>query len=236
MDLDRPSGEAELGAVDVSPWADADGFLEADVSHVHGRELFVFAQRLAQQGQTWPQADDDIMLVVDTEAEEIVDELPTLGRWPRQLRADPDQPGIAYVLSTGIMEIDLEDRTVAWAIDEVDLHAAGVVHPNPDNNHLLPQSFDVGPEGAFYIAAYFGDYEEVKILRGAAGEVPEVIIEDGLNAVGRTLEVFEDELWFGDATVGRSGLRGWDLSEGEVRVLSEIAVSTGLAPYSMVGY
>ncbi|MFH1465714.1 MAG: hypothetical protein ABIO70_15110 [Pseudomonadota bacterium] len=77
---------AQVGAVDLSPWADADGLPEASQLFVHGGLVWVTLQRLSREAAWWESHLEGVLLGIDPEALEVAVEIPLgvnnpTGRW-----------------------------------------------------------------------------------------------------------------------------------------------------------
>lgn len=228
--LDLEAGTVE-DRIDLSELADPDGIAETSLVFVRGGELFVAVQRL-DRTDGWKQADADLLVVVDLTTREPVDLDPDsaglqgielLGRWPKQWRRE--SADTVLILGSGIQRVNLETRSVEWVVDEDSMAQVGIDEAD------LPQSFDVSEAGDLVFAAYTPGFEEVRIYRASPDDdYAPVELVGGLNSVERTLTVVGDEIWFGDTTLGASGMRAFDM---DGTALFEQALATGLAPYAV---
>ena len=229
------SGTSLLHELDLSEFADDDGIAESSVIFSHGEEVWVALARV-DRTDGWTPVESAELLLINASATppELVDldeqsegvqgiRLPSIGI--RQVRVDPRDPDRVYLLGNGIATVDLQARTAQWAVTDDQMAQAGL------DNQLLPQSFDITDDAkTFILAAYRPDFSGVDIYEvPTSGGVPTSLV-DGLNAVERTLEVIGDEIWFGDTTVGGSGLRGFEL---DGTALLDSPLSTGLDPYAV---
>ncbi len=228
-DFGRAPGESLLGRVDLSGLADADG--ETEVAHVipHGDRMWLVVAQF-DQTQAFERVGPDRLFAVDTNTESLVDldpgedgvqglELP--GEFPRQWRRDPADPAAVYLLSTGILRVDLDNVSASWAVTPESFAAAGIT------NRFLAQSFDVLDDQRFVVSAYTEDYAEVRLHRVEQGATP-VAIAAGFDSVERTVEVIDETIWFGDAHLGDSGIRRFDLDGHPIGE----SLSVGLPPFA----
>lgn len=234
-DFDAPSGESLLTRVDLSALADEDGVAEPSVIVGHGDEVWVMLSRIVRTRGWEPYGDEQLLRIDAASGRATLDDLdpdtpgvqgisiPGVGI--RQARSDPADPDRILLLGSGIVEVDLAARTARWLVSEDEMAQAGI------GGHLLPQSFDLADDGAsIFLAAYRPDFSGVDIFRvPSGGGVPRPIVE-GLNAVERSLEVVGDEVWFGDTTVGASGMRAFDY---DGQPLLDAPLATGLDPYAL---
>ena len=227
-----------IGAIDLSPMGDADGNPEAGVAIACGSYLIVGIQRLVD----YAPVDASSLIVLDRSGQSIVDLDPITpgpqgielaGAWPRQLRPDPADPSghTLLVLTSGLERVHLPSASRTWAIPDTTLASVGIT-----GFDSLAFALDPGGRVA-YLAAGDGDYPAVAIWRigldGAAPAVPEKIIS-GVAASEKLLERIGDQLWVGDTSAGRAGLRVWDLAGPAPVELTAAPLSTGLPPYTFV--
>ncbi len=229
-DFGRPVGESVLGRVDLSELADADGTTE--VVHVipFGNLMWIVVAQL-DQNASFERVGPDRLFAVDTNDESLLDLDPELdgiqglelpGEFHRQWRRDPDDPGGIYLLSTGILRVDLDQVEASWIVPPESFEAAGI------DTRFLAQSFDVTLEQGFVVSAYAPDFSEVRLYRARPGESPTQIAA-GFDSAERTVEVLHGTVWYGDARIGDSGLRRFDLDGTPIGDV----LSVGLPPYSM---
>lgn len=240
LDLARPPAAAEVARVDLSGFADADGNPEASLAVACGDLLLITAQRL---DPTFVPHGPDVLVAIDPARAEpidldpgtaILDPLPLLGGWVRQLRRDPSDPEgrTLLALGTGLERIELRSGRRSWAVTPATMEEAGI------GGRLQPQAFDVDEAGELaYLAAYDSDFSQVQLYRVSLvpyGEpaVPEPFAA-GFDSVERTLELVGPSLWYGSTRSGAPGLWRFDVS-GDVPRRVAGPISTGLAPYSMV--
>lgn len=240
LDLERPPAEAEVARVDLSGFADADGNPEASLAVACGDLLLITAQRL---DPAFVPHGPDVLVAIDPARAEpldldpgtaIVDPLPLLGGWVRQLRRDPGDPQgrTLLALSTGLERIELRTGRRSWVVSPETMEEAGI------GGRLQPQAFDVDDAGErAYLAAYDADFSQVRLYRVSLGPdaepaVPEPFAE-GFDSVERTLELVGTSLWYGSTRAGAPGLWRFDVS-GDVPRRVAGPLGTGLAPYSMV--
>lgn len=239
FDLSRAPGAAEVEAIELSAFADADGNPDASLVVACGRSVYVAVQRL---DPTFSPVDVDMLVAIDPDERLAVDldgdtpggqGLALQGTWLRQLRADPAEPSGRTLLglTTGIERIDLEAGTVTWAATEDAFARAGI------DDVFLPQSFAVSADGrTAYLAAYVRDFSEVQLfvvgLDGGEPTTPEPFA-GGFDSAERTLERVGDRLWFGSTRTSAPGLFVYDLASDPPSPIAG-PLSTGLPPYSMV--
>jgi hypothetical protein len=70
-----------LGSIDLSPWADADGFPEMDQMALIGDRLYVSLQRLDRSNFLRP-AETGAIVVIDTLTDTVIEEIPLTGENP----------------------------------------------------------------------------------------------------------------------------------------------------------
>jgi hypothetical protein len=250
MDFDQPPGSATVRDIDLSAFADDDGNPEPSLAIACGDIVFVTIQRL--DGAFMP-VGPDALVPIDTRRGVALDLDPDrpggqgielAGTWLRQLRRDPTDPtGHTLLgLTTGIERIDLSTGAVDWTVTPEVLARAGINHP------LLPLSFDTSSDGtAAYLAAYGSNdptvdcsldpgrcYDRASlydVVRDDPSATPRMFATD-FDAVDHTLEVLQQELWFGSNRRGNGGLFVFDL-EGDAPSQIDGPLSTGLPPYSL---
>lgn len=229
-DFGRATGQTLLGRVDLSELADVDGLPE--VVHVipFGNVMWVVVAQF-DQTESFERIGPDRLFAVDTNEEALVDLDPDLdgiqglelpGEFQRQWRWDPADPGAVYFLSTGILRVDLDELETGWAIPPESFEAVGI------DSRFLTQSFDVVMGPRFVVSAYAPDFSEVRLYRARQGETP-VEIAGGFDSGERTVEVIGETIWYGDARLGDSGVRRFDLDGTPTAPV----LSVGLPPYSM---
>lgn len=228
MDFSQAPDSAEQDRISLADFADDDGNPEASLSIACGGALFVSVQRLDPD---FVPADSERLLQIDLESRQVTEGIELNGRFTKQIRRDPgdseDLTGL--VLTSGLERVNFAAGTAEWVISDADFMTAGITSPN-----LQLQSFDVHGTNA-YFAAYVDDYSEVKIWRAALdGSDALTEVAGGYNAVEKTLEIIGDELWFGDTTMGSSGIVVLDLTMDPPEAKAG-PLTTGLPPYSLVG-
>lgn len=223
----------QVGSVDLSAFADADGNPEAGLALACGSTLFVSIQRL---GPDFAPVDKSYLVAVDTAARAAIDLDPQadgaqaialLGPWPKQIRRDPAdlQGHTALVLTSGVERVDLSHGTSTWAVAPDRLTALG-----------SPQAFAVAPDSAsLFVAVASPDYTAVTVvhvgLDGGEPAAPVTIVET--KGVGdRMLEQLGGTLWIGDQAASR--LRAWDLTATPPTELASDALGTDVAPWTFL--
>ncbi len=231
LDLSKPPREAIVARVDLSAFADADGNPELGLLVACGETLFVTARRLDQSFQ---RTGDELLIPVDmASCQPYETALAFAGELPRQLRLDPSDPAgqRLLALTTGLERIDLGSGARTWAVDAAAFAAHGM------RGYQL-QSFALTADGTQAMVAAYRDEEGHRfdaidiwaVELDGSGAMRKVL--GGFNSVERTLEVLGATLWYGDTTIGASGLRAFDLDSDPPLEL-EGPLSTGLPPYSI---
>ena len=227
-DFTLVAGDALVGSVDLSRFADDDGNPELALAFACGSTVFVAAQRL----DPWfLPADTEILVPIDGPSCAAHDEpIELLGHYARQVRADPSSPDglTVLVLTTGVERVDLASRSVSWAVDEALLDAAGI------GGEYQPLAFAIHRDQTIYLAAFNAAFTSVDIWRvslSGAQQLERVLT--GFMAAEKTLEVVGDDLWLGDTMGGAEGMRVFHLAtEPPTAVAGPLDV--GLPPYSVV--
>lgn len=230
------STPAKIGAIDLSPFADADGNPEAGVAIACGSHLIVGVQRLVD----FAPVDHSYLVVLDRDSEQIVDLDPQTpgpqgiqlaGAFPRQIRVDPRDPSghTLLVLTAGLERVHLPTAARTWAIDQDRLAAVGLTG-------FAAQAFTLDATGQIaYIAAADGDYPGAAIWQFTldSDAAPQKIIS-GIATSEKVLECVGDALWVGDTTPGGAGVRIFDLTSATTAELTQAPLATGLPPYTFI--
>ncbi len=230
-DLALPAKDSQVGALDLSDFADRDGSPEPGVSFVCGGTLFVGVQRLVN----FAPVDISALVAVDLASGAPIDldagaagpqALPLLGPWPKQVRRDPTDPDghTVLVLTSGLERVDLVHGTSSWAVPPETLAMVGV-----DGYDV--QAFEVAADGAStWILATDGDFPQSAVFRVAlAGEGPASKLLADLHSGGALIERAGDELWLGDPDPAQPRLRVLDL-ESDPPAEQDFVAAPG-APY-----
>lgn len=253
LDLTQPPGQSRVGAIDLSPIADADGSPEASLSVMCDQTLFVSAQRLDTEGGFIP-VDHDILAAIDPTSGAVYDRDPDRdgtqgielqGTWLKQLRRDPTDPeGLTLLgLTTGIERLDLRAGTSSWLVAPAAFETASIRH------YQLPIAFDISSDGRVLVVAAYGPppgddvdctadpgpcFDQARLFYAELDAPAPTLIPfaDEFDAVERTLEIVGDEVWFGSRRSSAPGLFVFDLLTLPP-VLLDGPLSTGLPPYAM---
>lgn len=230
-DLALPSEDSQVGALDLSDFADRDGSPEPGVSFVCGGTLFVGIQRLVD----FVPVDISALVAVDLTSGAPIDldpgaagpqALPLLGPWPKQVRRDPTDPDghTVLVLTSGVERVDLVHGTSSWAVTPETLAMVGV-------DGFDVQAFEVAADGASaWILATDGDFPQSALFHVAldgAGPAGKLLAD--LHTGGALIERAGDELWLGDADAAQPRLRVLDL-EADPPAEQDFVAAPG-APY-----
>ena len=229
-----PETGAPLDTVDLSAWADADGFCEVGQAVLAGDRLLVAIQRL-DRDYYWLPVGDSYLAVIDTATGQLVD-------------ANPTQPGV--------QAIPLQHANPAW---ELTLAADGLVYACCAGTYGLTDGAlervdpaamaSLGP--AVTEAALGGDVNAVCLVDAHTAYA--VVSDAGFNTVLERFDpatgggvsvvlagagyVYTDvetdasgDLYLTDQTLGASGVRVLDAATGS---LLAGPVSLGLPPYDI---
>jgi len=235
FDLAGPA-PAKLGAIDLSPLADADGNPEAGVAIACGSYLVVGIQRLVD----YVPVDHSYLVVLDRDSQQIVDLDPATpgpqgiqlaGAFPRQIRVDPRDPSghTLLVLTGGLERVHLPSAARTWAIDQDRLAAVGLTG-------FAAQAFTLDASAQIaYLAAADGDYPGAAVWQIAldSDAAPQKIIS-GIATSEKVLERVGAQLWVGDTSPGRAGVRAFDLASTPPTELTAAPLDAGLPPYTFV--
>lgn len=236
LDLEQQGTSAIVGTIDLSTFEDEDGVAESSLAIAGPESLAIVVQRL-DRGAGFAPVDDDLLVFIDYESTDIIDVdadadgdqgLVLPGTWPRQWRAKAAEPNIIYILNTGILRVELDTKSVDWAVPESRFVDAGF------GGRLQAQSFVIDDaEGRVYVAAYDEAFLSVSLYRAKLdGSDAFVELAPGLNSVERTLAMVDDQLWFASTSLGDEGVVRFGL-DGELELGP---LDTGLPPYSMIRY
>ncbi len=230
-DFLRGPGASLVGTVDTSMLEDEDEIAEMEFVYVEGGRAWVLSHPVNRL-DGWTPVGFDQLVEVDVDGAELIDldseaagvqGVPLPCAWARAHRPHPTEPGHLLVLCEGVVDVDLEAATWDW-------HVPPQRFPGGEElGYLQPQDFVVSKDGLHTVVAiYTDDFSEVELWEVDRDSSPTLLV-GGLQSVERSLEFHEDELFFGDRDLQRSGLRRFSW---EGAALDEVQ-STGLPPYSM---
>ncbi len=224
-------GASLVASVDMSTLADEDEVAETEFAYVHEGRAWVLSHPVNRL-DGWTPVGFDQLVEVDVMDPALIDlepgtsgvqGIPLPCAWSREHRAHPTQPGHLLVLCEGVVDVDLDAATWDWHVPPEYFPGGG------EMNYLQPQDFVVSEDGATTVVAiYTADFSEVELWAVHGDAAPQLLV-GGLQSAERSLELYEDELFFGDRSVKNPGVRRFSLG-GEA--LSEVE-STGLAPYAL---
>lgn len=246
-------GEAVLGTIDLSPFADDDGRPEASTAVRCGETLWIGVQRLDVPGG-YTHLAGDMLVAIDLPTRIPWDFDPNAaggqgvslqGTWLRQVRRGGEDSSSLYGLTTGIEHIDLASFESTWAVPPEAFAAVGAKH------HDQPLAFDVDASGRWaWVAVYLPaegtspDCEsnpqpcfdhaglfEVDLWADVPALVP---FGAPFQAVDRTVQRIDETLWVGSREIGAAGLYTYDLTT-HPPMLTGGPIATGLPPYSLIG-
>ncbi len=228
-----PADGTELGRIDLSAFADADGVPEAATMVIVGDKLFVAVQRLNRDAWFAP-TDASYLVVIDTATDEIVD-------------VDPSTPDVDPIVLTGTnpqyMRYDAErgkivvSETGNWGVQD-----GGLETVDPDTyeaeGFFVTEATLGGDVGDFVPA---GTGRVYAVVSDASYQNDVVIAEAGADGWSRTGALGLSGAYipslattgFGhllvpDRSTGAPGVRVYDLVTG-VEITTE-PIDTGLPP------
>lgn len=245
----RLAADATPSFVDLGIFADADGRPEASIAFRCGGSIWTTIQRYDWENGTYR----DSLIALDTETDLPYDldnsgpeanGIPLLGTWAKQIRGDPSAPrrNRVLALTTGVEQIDLEERTSQWVLHPEALEQVRITTAEQ------PIAFDVDEDlTRVFIAAYTPPagsnssceanisecFNEASIFEFRPGSNdPPRELHRGIQAVAPALELVDDVLWVGTREPTAPGILVFDTRLRDDPLI-EGPINVGLPPYSM---
>jgi hypothetical protein len=221
-----PLDGAELGAVDLGPYADADGAPEAAWLLAHGDRVYAALQKLVDFAVAGPSS----VLVVDAASGEVVREIALAGaNMYGKMRYAPAVDRVPLILAGrfgeldgGIQLLDPNDDTVSpYVVTEAALGG--------DLSDAVIAGADLG-FAVIGVPAEGGAATRLVSFDPGTGEVGETLIDsDGWHLGFIELDPDGDELWVADRNPTQPGVRVFDAATGAE--LTDRPIDVGLPPF-----
>ncbi len=232
----NPSTGDHTGTIDLSQFADADGFCEMDMMIVVEENLFVSIQRV-DRDNWWGPVGDSYLAVIDCAADTLIDADPTTpGTQGIHLRGCNPYSGIKHDMSSGKIYISC----VGWfgvhdggieAVNPYTLQSEGMIFNESDaGGDILDFEFYDSQTGyAIIMNASF--YTDCISFDRTTGLATSIIYAPG-DYVINDIEISSGgELLLSDQTATAPGVRIYDGATGVAVVPGPL--STGLPPFDI---
>ena len=219
------------GTIDLSPWADDDGFPEMDQMLVVGDQLFVSIQRLNRDSFFRPGGKGAI-LVIDTKTDAVVDDIELTIENPlvetKGLYRDPHS-GLIWIAGPGLLFADLTDGGIEL-VDPQSRASLGVIATGADLGGDLTDLVVVGKDRAYAIVAT-ADFDvqlvEIDLATRTRGDV---LLEN--DSQMSDVELSESgELWVADRDCRNPGVRIFSIADNDE--VTTKPIYPGLGPFSL---
>jgi hypothetical protein len=221
-----PLDGAELGTVDLSPYADGDGSPEAAWLLVHGDRVYTAMQKLVDFAVDGPSS----VAVVDAASGQVEREITLAGAnmyGKMRYAAAIDRIPLILVgrfgeLDGGIQLLDPNDDTVSpYVVTEAALGG--------DLSDAVIASAEMG-FAVIGVPAEDGEKTRLVGFDPSTGEVGQTLVEsDGWDLGFIELDADGDELWVADRNPTRPGVRIFDAATGTE--LTDRPIDVGLPPF-----
>jgi DNA-binding beta-propeller fold protein YncE len=218
------------GTIDLSPWADDDGFPEMDQLLLVGDELFVSILRLNRDSFFRPNGNGAI-LVIDTKTDEVVDAIELVIENPlvetKGLHLDR-HTGLIWISGPGLF-FDPNDGGIE-IVDPQARASLGVVATGADLGGDPTDLVVVGSSRAYAIVATADNHVQLVEINLAAHERVALLAENETQM--SDVEMTEDgELWLADRECPNPGVRVFSIADNDE--LTTEPIYPGLGPFSL---
>ncbi len=223
----EPLNGKEVGLIDLSDYADADGIPEVSGLALTGDTLYVPVQRIDQN--VWQPEGSSFIVIIDSETGDIDGDIKLTGTnpygAPEYSKALKQfviaETGSWSELDGGIELFDPETEEVSgFIITEKELNgnvSKGIILSETKGYALVGVSGDSGSES------------HIIIFNPKTGKVTKTLIEDkGWSFTDMVLTPNGDELWITDRTAEKSGIRIFSTETDEE--ITENPINVGLPP------
>ncbi len=221
------------GAVDLGPWADADGFPEMDQMALVGEALFVVLQRLNRNSFFRP-AGPGMVVVIDTQTDAVTDviELAITNPFAETKGIPLHGPsGELWLAGPGTFFSDLADGGIE-RVDTAARRSLGVVATGADLGGDITDFVLVGDRRAYAIVAGAGFRAALIELDLASGR-PSAVLAESAEQLSDVELMESGELWLADRRCAEPGFRVFSIASNAE--LTPAPVAATLAPFTLTG-
>ena len=217
-----------LGTIDLSPYADADGYPEMDQMAVVGDRLYVSLERLDRRNFLQP-ADNAAIAVIDVNADAVIDVIPLTGKNPfsqkkglvvRNGSIIVSEAGLFGITDGGIERVDLASgQAQGYFVTEADLGG--------DLTDFVLVSDDLG-----YAVISLPNFDNSLVrFDPRSGTLIDTVISGPLFISNIELND-RGEIYAADRTVGQHGVRIFRAADGAE--LTTAPLNLVLPPFDIV--
>jgi len=217
--------------IDLSPWADADGFPEMDQMALAGDRLLVSLQRLDRNSFFQPTG-AAMLVAIDTATNEVVAELELAVTNPfaetKGLLYDPEND-LVYIAGPGTLFSDLDDGGIE-AVDTRSLASLGLIADGADLGGDLTDLVVAGGSKAYAIVASEGFANSLVEVNLEQATISEPLATS--DYLFSDIELTENgRLWLADRNCFDPGLRVF--SSADNAEITTAPLYPGLTPFTL---